>query len=217
MEHLPYKPSPTFRFIPSSRRPAANFPFRILLPGDRFSIRRILYTILIVVFFALAAGDSGDDNPGDGYCRTALVAPNCTLRAALEEVNAPAGPQSIHFDLPDPAISIRPHSALPVISGEPFIDGTTQPGYTLEPIMVIDGSLPAAPLISGLETATGSDVTLRGLSVMPFPLHGIHAKGDLHVDHIFSWVNARSGRDIAGAPGTADAVIENSDFSDNIR
>lgn len=39
------------------------------------------------------AGDAGDQNPGDGACRTAAGV--CTLRAAVDEANAAPGPHTI--------------------------------------------------------------------------------------------------------------------------
>ena len=43
------------------------------------------------------AGNQGDVNPGDGICLTALGF--CTLRAAIDEANATAGPNIIDFSL----------------------------------------------------------------------------------------------------------------------
>src|SRR4051812_21769471 len=53
-------------------------------------------------FTVNAVGDAGDDDPGDGECRTA--ADVCTLRAALEESNALTSADVIDFALPPNSI-----------------------------------------------------------------------------------------------------------------
>ena len=45
------------------------------------------------------AGDASDMNPGDGICSSSPLAVICSLRAAIEEANAIAGPNIISFGL----------------------------------------------------------------------------------------------------------------------
>lgn len=47
------------------------------------------------VFYVTTAGDEADANPGDGMCRTSSGA--CTLRAAIDETNVLAGPNTIQI------------------------------------------------------------------------------------------------------------------------
>lgn len=50
-------------------------------------------TVQAASFTVNSSGDAGDQNPGDGVCRTA--AGECTLRAAVDEANAAPGPHTI--------------------------------------------------------------------------------------------------------------------------
>jgi CSLREA domain-containing protein len=161
-------------------------------------------------------GDSGDDNPGDGICRTSLISPNCTLRAAIEEANAHSGPDRINFALPAGDLTIRPQNALPVLTGELTIDGTMQSGYVEDPIIIIDGSDVELPsFVNGLETAAGSDVTIRGLQVVHFSENGILARGPLELEHVFSGYNRESGLHASGDPTPFAVDISESEFTGN--
>ncbi|MFM6517989.1 MAG: beta strand repeat-containing protein, partial [Microcystis panniformis] len=124
-----------------------------------------------------STGDAGDANPGDGFALTADGV--TTLRAAIEEANASAGTQTIVFNIPttDPgynpttgAFTIKPLSALPIISDAVVIDGTTQPGFSTKPIIELDGS--SAGNSNGLIISAG-DSTVRGLVVNRFAGNGI--------------------------------------------
>ena len=124
-------------------------------------------------------GDAVDANPGDGLCETS-VPQQCTLRAAIAEVNAwgaqtPA--PTIAFALPgcsaagQTACIIVPTSALPAVSQRTIIDGQTQPGWTQMPLVELDGR--SAPSASNglLINAIGS--TVRGLAVGGFGQSGV--------------------------------------------
>lgn len=87
-----------------------------------------------------STGDAGDATPGDDVCDTGGFngdgAPECTLRAAIQEANASAAPSTIDFALTatDPNHSagtwtISPSTGLPSITTPMTIDGTTQPGF----------------------------------------------------------------------------------------
>lgn len=70
--------------------------------------------------------DTSDGTPGDGNCDDG--AGNCTLRAAIEEANVLAGPDTINFNIPGAGVhTITPIDTLNVTS-QLTIDGTTQPG-----------------------------------------------------------------------------------------
>jgi len=74
--------------------------------------------------------DASDAAPGNGVCSTGTGI--CTLRAAIEELNAlPAGldPDVVHFDVPgaEPH-TIAPSSPLPAFTGPAIVDGYSQPG-----------------------------------------------------------------------------------------
>ena len=79
----------------------------------------------LATFVVNSTGNQHDDAPGNGVCHTS--AGTCTLRAAIEESNALAGTDTIHFAILGGGIHvIKPHPALPEITDHVGIDGTTQ-------------------------------------------------------------------------------------------
>jgi CSLREA domain-containing protein len=82
-------------------------------------------------------GDAPDAASGNDVCATAGAV--CTLRAAIQEANAHAGPDRIAFAV---AGTIAPGflSPLPLITSEIDIDGTSAPGYAGAPVVVLKGS-----------------------------------------------------------------------------
>jgi CSLREA domain-containing protein len=115
-------------------------------------------------------GDASDAAPGNGTCATAGAV--CTLRAAIEEANALAGADVIGFSV---AGSITPATALPFVTQQLTIDGTTAPGYSA-PVVVLDG---AASLVQGINFAAGANNSvLRGLKVMGFTAAGVSVSAD---------------------------------------
>ncbi len=126
-----------------------------------------------------STGDAGDISPGDGFCSTGNVNSEleieCTLRAAIEEINALFGSQTVFFDIPDDTLhTITPTTDLPDIDGPAELDATTQMGFTGTPVVGIDGSASSAP--DGL-TLSGDAVTIRGLVINQFNGNGIVAGG----------------------------------------
>ena len=130
-----------------------------------------------------STGDAVDLVAGDGRCDTGALnsqgAPECTLRAAIEEVNALAGADTIRFNIPttEPGYSaaplsytIQPGSALPLITEQLDILGNTQPDFPGTPIIVVDGI--SAGMVGGgrgVDLAPGSDSsTIRGLVLINF-------------------------------------------------
>jgi CSLREA domain-containing protein len=117
------------------------------------------------VFVVNNAGNGGDVNPGDKICEVTAGVGNCTLRAAIEEVNAgTAPPYTIAFSLPSP-YTISPASALTPIYTPVIINGTSQPGYSGTPIVMIDGTAVGAG--HGLRIYS-DDVEVRALSIVNF-------------------------------------------------
>ena len=99
-------------------------------------VRIVFATVVCAVFSSVVAattftvdstGDSGGSNTADGACDDGLG--NCTLRAAIEQANAVAGLDTIHFHIPGPGPhTIQPVTELPIITDPVLIDGYTQPG-----------------------------------------------------------------------------------------
>jgi CSLREA domain-containing protein len=133
--------------------------------------------VLAATFTVDSTGDDPDASPGNGVCQTA--GGQCTLRAAIQEVNAlTPGPHTIAFNIPiaSPGYNssgywvIQPASALPAITiGNVTIDGRTQlvgnPSW-VHPRIVLDGSLITGGA-NGL-TITSSGNTIRRLTIQNF-------------------------------------------------
>ncbi len=130
-------------------------------------MRRFFVVVSLVALLALPAsaatfnvtdlGDAPDATPGDGFCATAGAV--CTLRAAIEENNALGG-NTVTFLL---AGTITPATNLPSITNSLTINGTSVPGYTGTPLMILDG---AGARTVGFNFTTGSG------SLSGFEVHG---------------------------------------------
>ena len=124
----------------------------------------------IATFTVDSVLDTGDSNPGDGVCDDG--GGNCTLRAAIEEANALAGADRIHFDIPGGGPhTFIPGSPLPTITDPVTIDGTTEPDFAGTPIIELDGSSAGAD-VTGLTINAGSSV-VKGLVINRFTYYGI--------------------------------------------
>ncbi|MFK7918022.1 MAG: LamG-like jellyroll fold domain-containing protein [Ilumatobacter sp.] len=179
-------------------------------------------------FSVNSTGDDGDAIPGDNVCDTggtnSAGAPECTLRAAIEEANAVPVPSAIHFDLPvtEPghvsgSWTLAPASAYDAITEPTTIDASTQPGWTATPVVSMDGTL--VPAAVGLDI-TADDVVIRGLQIGRFD-QGVVTTGArtvLEANHIginaagnFGARNHTHGVRISGP----DAVIDGNNISYN--
>ncbi len=144
-------------------------------------------------FTVNSAANTADRNPGDGFCSiTNQSTGACTLRAAIEEVNALAAgaPHTIRFNLAvtDAARNMAVISvpgALPAITRNgTTIDGTTEPNNNTGTLgvggTVGTGALslstlaiPDVEIVGTSATAVGFDisansVTIRGLAIYGF-------------------------------------------------
>ena len=90
-----------------------------------------------------------------------------SLREAILVANlATGGSSTIDFAIPGTGVqTIVPRSSLPEITKPVLIDGFSQPGYSGQPEIELSGN--AAVGSNGL-TITGSDVTIRGLTIDGF-------------------------------------------------
>lgn len=99
-----------------------------------------------------------------------------TLRWAITSANASAGADQITFDIPGAGLhTISLSSALPEITSQVVIDGTTQPGYAGTPIIEING-LGAGLNRSGL-VLKGGNSTVRGLVINNFKANASNGYG----------------------------------------
>ena len=89
-----------------------------------------------------------------------------SLRQAILDANAHAGPDTITFSIPGSGIrSIVPATGLPTITSPVTIDGTTQTGFNGTPLIELNGSQAGSG--SGLVLNT-SDSLIRGLIINRF-------------------------------------------------
>jgi CSLREA domain-containing protein len=118
-------------------------------------------------------GDQWDARAGDGICRTSVN--TCSLRAAIQEANAAAGPNTINFAIPGTGpFTIQLGARLPALSdksGPTTIDGYSQPGSAVntDPVMSnaviqiqIAGNGPDG--FEGVVITSGGN-TVRGLAI----------------------------------------------------
>ncbi len=130
-------------------------------------------------FVVRSHGDKADSDPGDGRCATpgsTSAARRCTLRAAIMEANATAEADRIRFAIETgdhTYKTLRPRSALPVITAPLDIDGTSQPGATVNTAatgtdarmrVILEGD--RAGLAAGLQA--NAPVAIRGLVITGF-------------------------------------------------
>jgi CSLREA domain-containing protein len=171
-------------------------------------------------------GDGSDLNPGDGLCDASVnVGQQCSLRAAIEELNsqgAGATPHRIEFDIPGTGpFTIAPGSRLPFITVPLEINGETQPGSACptdenpaELMIILDGS----NLLTGdgLYLSVGSDgSTIQGLTIVNFSSgiyflsHRNHARCN-HLDsNIHGILVISTGNTIGGLLAAHRNVISN--------
>ena len=139
----------------------------------------IYYAAATVALAVNSTGDDDDSDPNDGLCTTGNLITRgdgseeqeCTLRAAITHTNALGGDR-ITFNIDgDGPHRIEPATALPPVTEASKIDATTQPGYSDEPIVIIDGSN-AGTGVAGLRLQ-GSGASVSGLGIDGFDGDGI--------------------------------------------
>ena len=94
-----------------------------------------------------------------------------SLRWAIQQVNAGTSPATIQFNIPGSGVEkIVLKSALPAITNQVVIDGTTQHDFSGPLLIQLDGSQ-AGSNTSGLVLAAGGSV-VRGLVISGFLAQG---------------------------------------------
>ncbi len=192
-----------------------------LQAGFRLPAWRILPGLIIIALFALAAGcgpgstpvwpsvtvnsagDEVDFIPGDGTCRITAGSSVCTLRAAIQEVNAAPGPQTILFDLPEGDLFIQPAHPLPPITANTTLDGTSQPGYDgITPAVIVDGSSMNG---KGFFVNQSAGLFVKAMDIRNFE-YGIYSDGSFTVDHSVIHHNEYAG--IVSAHDTYQTITD---------
>lgn len=130
----------------------------------------LILTASHATFVVNDTGDAPDANPGDGVCATSAGV--CTLRAAIQEANAHAGADAIHFHIPGPGPhTIAPGSALPTVTEPVTIDATMENACGRLRCVELNGTN-AGGNTDGLRIAAGFSV-VRGLAINRFRRYGI--------------------------------------------
>jgi CSLREA domain-containing protein len=139
----------------------------------KIPFRKILFPMAVILCAAgiLAAPARAEvvrlvvnkaEDHDDGEC----TGSDCTLREAIRAANNDGSDDQIAFDLPAPHRIIL-SSLLPVLTEDgTVIDGTTDPDYRTEPVVVLAGD-PTKPVPIGLEIRAGR-CAVRGLSLIDF-------------------------------------------------
>jgi hypothetical protein len=135
--------------------------------------------VLAVDLMVNRTGDASDGDLNDNLCDSELETEGkqCTLRAAIEQANAIAGPDEIRFRIPGTGRhTISPNSELPHITDTVTIDGYTEPGSSVNTaekgtnaklMIEIDGKNAAAGS-NGLVIDGASNSVIRGLVLHSF-------------------------------------------------
>ncbi len=113
------------------------------------------------------------EDTGQGLCNN--PGGSCSLREAINRANVTEGTVLIRFNISGSEVlkMIRPNSALPAVTGQVIIDGTTQPGYSGHPLVEIEGSWTSNT--SGL-TIRGAGSVVKGLMIVNFKQNGIDVR-----------------------------------------
>ena len=166
--------------------------------------------------------DDPDSNPGDGLCFTeqlnSELAPECTLRAAIQEANADSNRTVIDFDIPISDSGRRtvgtddvwrisiPDLQLPSITAPVEIDGASQPGFTSQPVIEIDG-IAVSRALDGLVFAPGAEGSvLRNLALANFGDNAVEVRAD-GVQIQSNWFGTLRGIQPGLSNGTGVAVV----------
>ncbi len=134
---------------------------------------------LATVPLNIASDDTNTVNSSDDVDDGACTAAHCSLREAINTLNADPNQKAVLFDLPGPGPhTITPLTPLPVITDSITIDGLTQPGSscaTWPPTLLIElAGSGTGPAIDGLHITAGNS-SVRGLVINGFGSGGTGA------------------------------------------
>ncbi len=174
----------------------------------------VFVVAIVLVSFIVSCGGGGGggggpilmvnttDDVNDGSCSDS----HCSLREAIIAANGMPEPAKIRFNIGGGGLqTIHPAAGLPTLVKPVTIDGTTQPGFVNQPVIVLDGSLFLSNIASdGLDIHGGSS-TIKGLVIINFPGAGISIDlvGGNNITGCFIGVDA-SG--LAAGPNTGDGI-----------
>ncbi len=165
---------------------------------------------ILSVLICLASASSAQANTF--LVTNTLDAGAGSLRQAIIDANANAGPDEIHFSIGGGGVqTISPTSALPTITQQVTIDGTTEPGFVGAPIIELDGTNAGAGT-NGLSLMNHSGSIIRGLIINRFSNNGVSiaATGGGHTI-AGNYVGTNAAGDADQGNGAYGIAIDNSD------
>ena len=136
-----------------------------------------------------------------------------SLRQAIIDANNTAGSNTINFNiLPSGAKTISPTFGLPSITGQTFIDATTQPGFSGSPLIELNGAN-AANAANGLRLFSNNS-RIRGFIINRFGGNGIQVSGSNNtVDGNYIGTNAAG---TAALPNLGEGIYLDNNGSNNL-
>jgi titin len=129
-----------------------------------------------------------------------------SLRAAILQANARPGPDTITFNIPGAgeALLINLSSPLPAVTDRVAIDGTTQPDFAGEPLVLLNGQNAGAGAGANGLNVVAAGTVVRGLSIFGFAANGVRvAAGNCAVEGCFIGDNGGNGVAVVGAAANA--------------
>ena len=155
--------------------------------------------------------DAVDATPGDGQCRT--VAGECTLRAAVQETNALAGPDQVNLPVGDYVLTIPPDGSDEDSSGDLNILGA----------LAITGGGQTSTQVSCIVDHKAFDLSF-GVTDGPIQFTDLtieHCAGGIYnnwndlvlLERVTLFNNTYTGMKIS--PGSKETIIRYSTFSEN--
>jgi titin len=140
-----------------------------------------------------------------------------TLHQAILNANTDSGPDIIRFHIgAGGKQTINLTSPLPTVANTLVIDGTSQPGWTKNPLIVLDGHLITGPGVNGL-TLTADHCVVKGLVIQKFSNDGIDVDSSSNLirdDSVqnnaaygVALIDAGSNNTVGGTTGVARNLI----------
>jgi hypothetical protein len=190
----------SFSYLPSGETAADSFSYRIV-GGLTSNVANVTITVerganpLVV---------TNTNDTGTGSLRSAIAFAN--------QNENPGGPDIVSFNILGTGVHrISPATLLPPITDPIFIDGTTQPGYTGTPRIVLDGSnidLGGVDGGYGLVIQQPGGSIVRGLSIVNTPGKGIILNGDENTIQS-NWIGVDAATGAAGPTREAAVAVMN--------
>lgn len=132
-----------------------------------------LTAVSVVALFALSALNSPYAHAATFVVSNTNDSGAGSLRQAIIDANNNAGADIITIQIGSGHVQIIPTSPLPAITSPVTIDGTTQGGYSGNPLVELSGNGAGSSAVGLWITGSGSGSTIKGLIINNFGANGI--------------------------------------------